>query len=640
MGGPGRPRKLKGGPRANELAEFLIDLGALRGWRTASFAARFPGSSTLWAEYLNGSKIVPAQVLGQVVSELCGTDSRLLKQKLIRAQQLHKDASAEAARPISAAGQEPQVAARELINTQQHLVETQDRLTRATEIAERARTTITTLLMMYGRVETSVRELTHQRDRSHALMREETEARLDKARLRLERTEAELERARQHRYTAEQAQRALFIEAEEARRELEELRRRAADLGHDGENTDSPERNRLPARWDPVGPAADEDFADFDDALERITTESEDRERDLIDLTEHTGTPMPEQPVRGPQIITGTVISTPGPAPEFPDVGLSTTSTREGAVKDRPALSGTTAHAPAGSEAPARPGPRRPEAEHTASLPTTPLGPDRPPAASAPHQPDPTSPSALSWTTPENSSTSTNRKADNALAADRISLKSTRTREAAFVRDLEALLRQTGLSFAKLQELAPNGAHLSTLLKGRLPSKPFLKNIIGATAPEELPAWLELWTATVQEPGAAPLQSARTRTRTRVGTRPRTRTRVSATDSTTVLVWAWCCVVLAAGLAYTVTATLTADIQARPGTAVQNLVIYSATALLALFVAAFVLTNPTLMRPKSDKPFFICLVASFLALPGGLIVPWTADINQPWHWIADHLGII
>lgn len=394
MGGPGRPRKLKGGPKANELAEFLSALGAREGLKTASFAARFPGSSTLWAEYLNGSKVIPALVLGQVVQELCGSDGRLLGPTLIRARKLHKEATAEAARP-SDTTQEPQVAARELIDVQRRLVDTSDRLIKATEFAESARATITTLLMMCARAETSVRDLTTQRDRGQALNRAETQARLDRARLRLERTEAELERARQHRYTAEQAQQALVIEAEEARRELEELRRRAADLHH-VDTTDSPEQAALPARRAPIDPGDDEDFADFDDALERIATEGEGRERDLIDLTEHTGTPMPEHAASGPQIITGTVIPTPHPTPE-PQVPQDSDPPRVdtgSAPGGPPATVAEPAHTPSDTYDPAHLQALRIGTEHTAYLSKTPPGPDRSSSSFAS--------TGLSRTTPEN----------------------------------------------------------------------------------------------------------------------------------------------------------------------------------------------------------------------------------------------
>ncbi|MER5619047.1 hypothetical protein [Streptomyces sp. NPDC002215] len=537
MGGPGRPRKWKGGPKANELAEFLSNLGAREGLKTASFAARFPGSSTLWAEYLNGSKVIPAPVLGQVVQELCGTDGRLLEQTLLRAQKLHTAATAEAARP-PAATQEPQVATRELIDVHRRLVDTSDRLIKATEFAESARATITTLLMMCARAETSVRELTTQRDRGQAMKRAETEARLDRARLRLEPTEAELERARQHRYTAEQAQQALIIEAEEARRELEELRRRAADLNHGADDTGSPEPPLPPARQEPIDPGPDEDFADFDDALERITNEGEDRERDLIGLTEHTGTPMPEHPASNPQIITGTVLPTPRPTPE-PQVPKDSDPPRAdtgSAPGGPPASAASAAHTPSNNDVLAPLRTLRIETEHTAHPSKTPLGPVR--RSTSPALP------GLSWTTPENPPTSRNRK------------------------------RKPTSRNRKLKSFDP--------------------------APPS----------------------------------------TGETDAVSALIWAWVCVALAVVLAYTVTATFTAGIQAHPGASIMNLIIYIVLALLALIVAAFLLATPILMKPKSDTPFFFSLIAVPLALPAGLLIPWLAAFNQPWQWLADHLGVI
>ncbi|MGW8575535.1 hypothetical protein [Streptomyces niveus] len=217
-----------------------------------------------------------------------------MRQTLTRASQLRKEASAESARPAGAAT-EPQIAARELIAVQQRPVETTERLTRAHEFAEGARGTIVPLLAMCARAENSVRDLTTRWDNSHTLKRAETEARLDKARLRLERTEREPERARHQRYTAEQAQQDLLIGAEEARRDLEAARRQAAHLGlRNTDGSPDPELRLLPAQQE-TGPG-DDDFSDFDDALERITSQSEERERDLVDLVEHTETPPPEQP--------------------------------------------------------------------------------------------------------------------------------------------------------------------------------------------------------------------------------------------------------------------------------------------------------------------------------------------------------
>lgn len=202
------------------------------------------------------------------------------------------------------------------------------------------------------------------------------------------------------------------------------------------------------------------------------------------------------------------------------------------------------------------------------------------------------------------------------------------TYEAKFVRDLAALLRKKKLSLEKLKELARNEAQLSQLLLGRLPSKPFLENIIGCIAPKELPAWRKRWTAAVQTPRAVHPPT------------PARRARPGETDAVSALIWAWVCAALAVVLAYTVTATLTAGIQAHPGASILNLIIYIVLALLGLLVATFLLATPILMKPKSDKPFFFSLVAYPAALPAGLLIPWLAAVNQPWEWLADHLGVI
>ncbi|MFE4613745.1 hypothetical protein ACFRK5_36195 [Streptomyces niveus] len=515
-----------GGPKANELATYLAGLGARMELRTtASFAEHFPGSSTLWAEYLNGSKIIPAHVLGLVVRKLYRADERRMRQTLTRASQLHGEAAAESARPASAAG-ETQVAARELIAVQQHLVETTEKLAKANEVAEQTRSVIPTLLAMYARVESSVRELTTQRDSSRAVKRAETEARLDKARLRLERTERELERARQHRYTAEQAQQALLIEAEEARRDLEEARRQAADLNLG--DTDGTEQRHLPARQE-IDPGDDDDFADYDDALERITSEGEERERDLADITEHTGTPMPEPQDTGPQIITGTVIPTPRdpahPDDSWPAHGADNT--------DNTAISGTAQPAPAPSTWASS------ETEYNAwGQPTREENPDQ--------TPDPTPYNAWYGTS------------HDALGA------------------VDDAPYDAGELSGTITEKASTSENTHVL----------------APAEEALPAF-----------------------------------------------WGWFLAPPVPVLVYTVPATFIAGIQASPGAGILNLIVYTILALPALAIALMFLLGP-LTSIDSDIPFISALILGILALLAGLVVPWIVGAGQPWHWIADLIGVI
>lgn len=712
MGGPGRPRKLKGGPKANELATYLAGLGARMELRTtASFAEHFPGSSTLWAEYLNGSKIIPAHTLGLVVRKLYSADDRKMRQTLTRAAQLRGEAEAEAARPAGAAG-ETQVAARELIAVQQHLVETTEKLAKANEVAEQTRSVIPTLLAMYARVESSVRELTTQRDSSHAVKRAETEARLDKARLRLERTERELERARHHRYTAEQAQQALLIEAEEARRDLEEARRQAADLNLG--DTDNPEQHRLPARQE-IDPGDDDDFADYDDALERITSEGEERERDLADITEHTGTPMPEPQDRGPQIITGTVIPTPrDPAhsdnderrgDDLPEADPADSRLAPVADNtDNAATSGTDDPALASSWHNSWPAdwknpdrlytpdatpyaaydlygtpyaaydPYAAEDVYTAAtdtyvapyIDTAPYSTSTPDAAlegayaaleyavpptyrpmdwKSPDQvyahfvrPDgtPYAPGELSRTTAEKASTSQNMRTGVHLAADRIRLDTADAPSPVFIGALVALLRETGLPYDKLEELAPGPAELEALLRGEFPSWGFVEKIIRHVAPQELQNWDHRWRIAnwwdrqdTHEDASVPLGPP---------TAPRAAHR-SPTSTTLPAFLGWFVVPLVPALTYTVPATFIAGIQASPGAGILNLIIYTVLALPVLALALVILLGP-LTSIDSDIPFNSALTLAILALLVGLVVPWTVGTDQPWHWIADRLGVV
>nr|PPQ56123.1 hypothetical protein C5F59_05050 [Streptomyces sp. QL37] len=279
-----------GGPKANELAEFLLELGSRGDLTTArSFAHRFPGGRNVWAQYLNGSTVIPSYTLSQVVEYACGTDARKREQDLARAKVLHRQATAEAraSRARGGAG-ESQGVDRELTAVHQLLADTRVKLDEAHEAGQRARAVIALLMAMCARAETSVRDLTEQRDAGRALHRAQTEQRLDEARLRLERTERELERTHRHLGIAQRVQKALLKEAEEARRESERLRRGAArSARRPDENSDSTLERAFPARREIVL-GRDGDLASYDRVLELIAGEAEEREQALNSLDEAT----------------------------------------------------------------------------------------------------------------------------------------------------------------------------------------------------------------------------------------------------------------------------------------------------------------------------------------------------------------
>lgn len=88
-------------------------------------------------------------------------------------------------------------------------------------------------------------------------------------------------------------------------------------------------------------------------------------------------------------------------------------------------------------------------------------------------------------------------------------------------------------------------------------------------------------------------------------------------------------------LAYIVTATLTAGIQASPGAGTLNLTTCDTLGVFLLAVAGLAVL---LFTDDNLGCFSICL--GLVALPTGLTLPWIMDINQPWHWVADRLGVI
>ncbi|MFD4764712.1 hypothetical protein ACFWOJ_39785, partial [Streptomyces sp. NPDC058439] len=69
----GRERTFRGTDAGIELARFLCRITEDHGLDTvAKVAARFPtgASRSRWAEYLNGSSLIPRHLLGEVVKEL------------------------------------------------------------------------------------------------------------------------------------------------------------------------------------------------------------------------------------------------------------------------------------------------------------------------------------------------------------------------------------------------------------------------------------------------------------------------------------------------------------------------------------------------------------------------------------------
>ncbi|MFF4232325.1 hypothetical protein [Streptomyces sp. NPDC001820] len=108
MSKAGRPREFQGGPRANELARFLCELAGRHSLTTRTLSTRFKGSasSSTWALYLNGTKLIPAEVLGRIVRTLFSHDPRAQEFYVTEAKRLRPRGRAKCcgkigARPVS-----------------------------------------------------------------------------------------------------------------------------------------------------------------------------------------------------------------------------------------------------------------------------------------------------------------------------------------------------------------------------------------------------------------------------------------------------------------------------------------------------------------------------------------------------------
>lgn len=280
----GRRRTLVGGPKANELARFLLQLGSRRNLTTArSFAQQFNGNKNSWSAYLNGSKVIPSRTLGRVVKHVCGTDAKKYAQDLAHARTLYERAAAED-RAAGAKGDAggAQVADRELITVQQRLTDAQVKLAEARDADARAQAIIALLMLMCARGESSVHELAERNNAGHV----QTQQSLDDARRSLVRTKQELKRARRRLAVAERALKTLRQEVKKTHRETEKLRRRAS--GPMLPLNDAAERRPFPDRRE-IDLGQDGDSDGHQQVLERIIREGERLERDLNIIQVHTG---------------------------------------------------------------------------------------------------------------------------------------------------------------------------------------------------------------------------------------------------------------------------------------------------------------------------------------------------------------
>ncbi|KAK1177986.1 hypothetical protein B7755_007380 [Streptomyces sp. NBS 14/10] len=310
----GRKREFKGTAAQQAMARFLVDVTESIGLdTTAKVAERFPraASRSTWAEYLNGAKLIPKDLLGQVLMEVRRRRPERWREGLIaEAHTLWKSADESAVSPQDGAGSE-------LVSVYRKLAENAEALRKAQEVEMRSERVIR--LMNQRAIQQEMRIAGLEREVEHLQEKEREQAayRLDQARFRLSRIEDELERARGDRYTVEQAQRALLREKQEIRREFEQLQQAAADLDLPEES----ERKHLPELLVLEVSEEETDLA-VDEELDRVGMDREERELLLSDVLGHNGAATQHEEDDDDDVLTGTVVvnsSTPPQPADQPD---------------------------------------------------------------------------------------------------------------------------------------------------------------------------------------------------------------------------------------------------------------------------------------------------------------------------------
>ncbi|MEV0126630.1 transporter substrate-binding domain-containing protein [Streptomyces sp. NPDC050703] len=329
MGKAGRSREFHGSDAEQALARFLVDITKKAGLDTvAKLAERFPrgGSRSTWADYLNGKKLIPQRLLGEVLQEFRNQQADHWNSQLItRANRLWKDAANGTAPSDDAST--------ELLSLHRRLNQTQDALVKAQAVTVDSERVIRLLLQFSSRQETRIaaltREVSHLRDTERA----RSAHHLDQARFRLSRIQTELDRARSDRYTAEQAQTVLLREHREVLREIEALQRNAPVQDGAGDEAWTPAPLPVPAHGDVL--SEEETDRDIDERLDLVHNRSEQREELLsqvlrqADMTSGTAQ-------KGPRTVPGALISKgtqesdasplPGPTSSDAAAGLSRTT--------------------------------------------------------------------------------------------------------------------------------------------------------------------------------------------------------------------------------------------------------------------------------------------------------------------------
>ncbi|GAA1376612.1 hypothetical protein ACFPK5_01025 [Streptomyces beijiangensis] len=110
---------------------------------------------------------------------------------------------------------------------------------------------------------------------------------------------------------------------------------------------------------------------------------------------------------------------------------------------------------------------------------------------------------------------------------------------------------------------------------------------------------------------------------------------------------AWIIAVMTTLLLGEATAAWTAGVQAHPGIAIWQLVLYAIGTLIAVCVVGFLGVGVVLAAlgadgsaNDEDTPVGFLVIAGFLAALAGLIAPWIIGTDVLGHWFADQVGLL
>ncbi|MFD7836178.1 hypothetical protein [Streptomyces sp. NPDC059761] len=265
-----------------QLALFLVAL--TKNTSVRDLAEKFGRSSSSWGNYLNGSQLIPKQLVGRLVESFT-PPGPARKTKAVHALELWNAADTErrASRSPSGGG--------ELVRHHQRRDDALQQVIKYQALAANAEKHLAELRPMLAYTQSRLENAELQLQLGDERERARLERQLGQARERLGRVQVQQERARGRRMTAEEQQEFWIAEVLAAQEEIRRLEREAQDLAA------VPPATPVPAPRD-AADAVDDD-SDFEARLEHITAEGlEDEaviEEDLQPATppEHEETAEP-----------------------------------------------------------------------------------------------------------------------------------------------------------------------------------------------------------------------------------------------------------------------------------------------------------------------------------------------------------